>query len=344
MIFPFLVCLNPIEMKVFITRRIPELGLKRLLDAGVEVVQWKERRNMDPQELIDACKQSDALISAGGKIDAHFLNECKHLKVISLHSVGFDSVDVEEATRLKIPVGNTPGVLSRSTADIAFLLMLAVSRKAFYQHKRIIKGEWGFFDPRANLGIELHGKTIGIYGLGSIGYEMAKRCVAMYNMKVIYYNRHNNLEVEKQLNAVKVSFNELLCQSDVLSVHVPLSPETKGKFDKSVFSKMKPSAIFINTARGGIHNEEDLIQALDEGIIWGAGLDVTNPEPMHPDNRLLTMPTVAVLPHIGSATVETRNAMSLIAVENAIAGLAGERIPYPVNPEVYANINQPIKH
>ena len=325
-------------MKVFVTRVIPEVGLKRLRDAGLEVVQWKEKRNMEPQELIEACKSSDALLSAGGRIDAHFLKECKHLKVISLHYVGFDSVDVAEATRLKIPVGNTPGVLSGTTADTAFLLMLAVSRKAFYQHKRILKGEWNFFDPTANLGIELHGKTIGIYGLGSIGHEMAKRCVAMYNMKVIYHNRHNNLEVEKGLNAVKVSFDDLLAQSDVLSVHVPLSDETKGKFDKSVFSKMKSSSIFINTARGGIHNEEDLIQVLEEGEIWGAGLDVTNPEPMHADNPLLTMPTVAVLPHIGSATVETRNAMSLRAAENIIAGLKGERLPYPVNPEVYDNL------
>lgn len=325
-------------MKVFVTRVIPEIGLKRLIDAGLEVVQWKEKRNMEPQEFIEACKKCDAVLSAGGKIDAHFLNECKHLKVIALHSVGFDSVDVAEATRLKIPIGNTPGVLSGSTADTAFLLMLAVSRKAFYQYNRIVKGEWNFFEPTVNLGIELHGKTIGIYGLGSIGSEMAKRCVAMYNMKVIYHNRHNNLEVEKELNATKVSFNDLLAQSDVLSVHVPLSEETKGKFNMAVFSKMKPSSIFINTARGGIHNEEDLIQALEKGKIWGAGLDVTNPEPMHVDNPLLTMPTVAVLPHIGSATLETRNAMSLRAAENIIAGLAGERLPYPVNPEVYENL------
>jgi lactate dehydrogenase-like 2-hydroxyacid dehydrogenase len=333
----YLLAYVTIKMKVFVTRIIPEVGLKKMLDAGLEVIQWEEQRDMEPQELIEACKQADALLSAGGKIDAHFLNECKHLKVIALHSVGFDSVDVAEATRLKIPIGNTPGVLSGTTADTAFLLMLAVSRKAFYQHKRILKGEWNFFEPTANLGIELHGKTIGIYGLGKIGYEMARRCIAMFDMKVIYYNRHNNLEAEKELNAVKVSFDELIAQSDVLSVHVPLTQETKGQFDKSVFNTMKPTSIFINTARGGIHNEEDLIQALESGVIWGAGLDVTNPEPMHPDNPLLNMPTVAVLPHIGSATVETRNAMSLRAAENIIAGLKGEQLPYPVNPEVFKN-------
>lgn len=324
-------------MKVFVTRIIPEVGLKKMLDAGLEVVQWKEKRDLNPQELIEACKQSDALLSAGGKIDAHFLRECKHLKVIALHSVGFDSVDVSEATRLKIPIGNTPSVLSKTTADTAFLLMLSVARKAFYQHKRIGKGEWSFFEPTTNLGIELQGKTIGIYGLGKIGYEMARSCIAMFDMKVIYHNRHHNLEAEKELNAIKVSFDDLLAKSDVLSVHVPLTQETKGQFDKSVFNKMKPTSIFVNTARGGIHNEEDLIQALENGVIWGAGLDVTNPEPMHADNPLLNMPTVAVLPHIGSATVETRNAMSLRAAENIIAGLKGERLPYPVNPEVFSN-------
>lgn len=322
-------------MKVFVTRIIPEVGLKKMLDAGLEVVQWKEKRNMNPQELIEACKPCDALLSAGGKIDADFLKECKHLKVIALHSVGFDSVDVAEATRLNIPIGNTPGVLSKTTADTAFLLMLSVARKAFYQHKRIEKGEWNFFEPTANLGIELHGKTIGIYGLGKIGYEMARSCIAMFDMKVIYHNRNNNLEAEKNLNAIKVTFEELIAQSDVLSVHVPLSQETKGQFDKSVFNQMKPSSIFINTARGSIHHEEDLIQALEKEVIWGAGLDVTDPEPMHPDNPLLNMPTVAVLPHIGSATIETRNAMSIRAAENIIAGLKGERLPYPVNPEVF---------
>jgi len=322
-------------MKVFVTRIIPEVGLNKMLDAGLEVVQWQEKRNLTPQELIEACKQSDALLSAGGKIDADFLKECNHLKVIALHSVGFDSVDVAEATRLKIPIGNTPGVLSKSTADTAFLLMLSVARKAFFQHKRIEKEEWSFFEPTANLGVELQGRTIGIYGLGKIGYEMARSCIAMFDMKVIYHNRHPNLDAEKELNAVKVSFEELLVKSDVLSVHVPLGEETKGIFDRSVFSRMKPSSIFINTARGGVHNEEDLIWALENGVIWGAGLDVTNPEPMQADNPLLNMPTVAILPHIGSATVETRNAMSLRAAENIIAGLKGERLPYPVNPEVF---------
>ena len=323
-------------MKVFITRLIPETGLKQLQDAGIEMLQWKQKRELTRQELVAFCKQCDALLSAGhNEIDSTFLNECKHLKVIALHSVGFDNVDIAEATRLKIPIGNTPGILSGATADTAFLLMLAVSRKAFYLHQKIINGEWKFFEPTANLGIELNGKTLGIYGLGKIGFEMAKRCIGAYNMKVIYNNRHPNIEAENELYAEMVSFEELLKRSDVLSVHTILSNETKGKFDQSAFGKMKPSAIFINTARGAVHNEKDLVSALQNRTIWGAGLDVTDPEPMQPGNPLLTMPNAAVTPHIGSATVNTRNAMAKMAVENVIAGLSGKQIPYPVNPEIY---------
>jgi len=323
-------------MKVFITREIPEVGLKKLKDAGIEIVEWKEKRELTQPELIEYCKQCDALIAAGyNKMDAHFLDECRHLKVIALHSVGYDNVDIAEADRLKIPVGNTPGVLSGPTADIAFLLMLAVSRKAFYLHQKILNGDWKFFEPTANLGIQLYNKTIGIYGLGNIGFEMAKRCVGAFNMKVIYHNRHRNLPAEEELKAVSVSFQELLERSDVLSVHTNLSKETLGKFDKAVFEKMKRTSIFINTARGAIHNEQDLINALQNGTIWGAGLDVTNPEPMKKDNPLLTMPNAAVLPHIGSATIETRDEMANIATENVIAALNGKRIPFPVNPEVY---------
>lgn len=323
-------------MKVFITREIPETGLRQLKDAGIETLIWKEKRELTPDELIANCKQCDALLSAGyNKINHSFLNASKHLKVIALHSVGFDNVDVAEATSLKIPVGNTPGIVSDATADTAFMLMLSVSRKAFFMHKRIIDGGWKFFEPTANLGVSLRGKTLGIYGLGKIGFEMAMRCRGAFHMKVIYHNRSRNQQAEKELNAELVSFDELLEQSDVISVHTNLSAETRGKFDHSVFARMKPSAIFINTARGGIHNEPDLINALQNGLIWGAGLDVTNPEPMSEDNPLLTMPSVAITPHIGTATVETRDAMANMATLNIIAGIKGERIPFPVNPEVY---------
>jgi len=326
-------------MKVFVNRTLTAHGIKMMEDAGIEVIQWQEKRDLSGEELIRHCRDCNGLLSAGpNKIDRVFLNACAHLKVIALHSVGFDHVDVAEATRLNIPVGNTPGVLSGATADTAFLLMLAASRKAFFHHKRILNGQWGFFDPTADLGIELTGKTLGIFGLGKIGLEMAKRCAGAYDMPVIYHNRSRNEEAEARFNARRVSFSELLEQSDVLSAHAVFTPETAGRFNKDTFAKMKRNAIFINTARGGMHNEEDLIEALQKGWIWGAGLDVTNPEPMACDNPLLQMPNVATLPHIGSATQETRSAMTRMAAENIIAGLRGEPLPYPVHPEVNRNL------
>ena len=323
-------------MTVFITRIIPEIGVQLMEAAGITVIQWKEKRDLAPQELIDHCKNADALLSAGpNRIDNNFLNACKHLKVIALHAVGYDNVDIAIATQLKIPIGNTPGVLSNATADTAFLLMLAVSRKAFYLHKKIINNGWNFFEPTKDMGIELQGKTLGIFGLGNIGFQMAKRCAGAYDMKIIYHNRHPNEVAEKQLGATLVSFDELLANADVLSVHTSLSPETRGKFNSEVFKKMKPTSIFINTARGSIHNEKDLTVALQNGIIWGAGLDVSSPEPMDANNLLLQMPTVAVLPHIGSATIETRNSIATLAAQNIIAGIKGKRLPHVVNAEVY---------
>lgn len=318
-------------MKVFISGNIASVGLKQLEENNFTITQWQEDRQISADELIAACQDQDALVSVGpNKINAEFLNACKHLKVIALHSVGFDQVDVEEAKKLNIPIGNTPGVLSDATADTAFLLMLAVSRKAFYLHKKIINGDWKNYEPTPELGIEIKGKTLGVLGLGKIGLEMAKKCTAAYQMKVIYHNRSRNEEAEKEVNAKYVSFEELLAQSEVISVHTALTDETKGKFNFDAFSKMKPDAIFINTARGGIHNEADLIKALNEKLIWGAGLDVTNPEPMDKNNPLLNMESVAVLPHIGSATEETRAAMAKLIVENIVAGLAGKPLPHPI--------------
>jgi len=318
-------------MKVFISGNIAPVALVQLEENNISVTQWKEERQISPAELIEACKNNDALISVGpNKIDADFLTACQHLKVIALHSVGFDQVDVAAAKSLRIPIGNTPGVLSAATADTAFLLMLAVSRKAFFSYRKITAGKWGKYEPAQELGIEITEKTLGIFGLGKIGQEMAKKCIGAYNMKVIYHNRSRNIEAEQELNARYVSFEELLAQSDVLSVHTALTEETRGKFSLDVFRKMKPNGIFINTARGGIHNEPDLKQALDEKAIWGAGLDVTNPEPMDKNNPLLYMENVAVLPHIGSATEETRAEMAKLIVKNIVAGLKGEELPYSI--------------
>lgn len=320
---------------VFVTRVIPEAGLQLLEAAGLKVEMWTLKRKLTTAELISACKHADALLSAGQQLDREFLEASAHLKIIALNSVGYDNVDMETANRLKIPVGNTPGVLSAATADTAFLLLIAAARNAFFMHKTISAGKWGFFEPTANLGKDLSGLTLGIFGMGKIGLEMAKRCRGAFDMKVIYHNRSCNPEAEQAVNARYVSFEELLKQSDVISVHTALTPETEGKFKREVFSQMKTGAIFVNTARGAIHQEQDLIEALQNKTIWGAGLDVTNPEPMHPDNPLLSMPHVAVLPHIGSATEGTRDAMAKLAAGNIIAALKGEKIPCLVNPEIY---------
>ncbi|QHS60524.1 2-hydroxyacid dehydrogenase [Chitinophaga agri] len=317
--------------RVYITRNVPEIALQLLNDNQIDYTVWTENRHQPAEELIPVMKEYDAIIVSGPlQVDRHFLESCRHLRIISMMSVGYDNVDVTAAKDLGIAVGNTPGVLSGATADTAFLLMLAASRKAFHMHKEILRGNWNFWDPTANLGLELNGKTLGIVGLGRIGFEMAQRCAGAYGMKIIYYNRGINEEAERQLGAIRVSFDELLQNSDVVSVHTALTPETKELFNKEVFSKMKPSAIFVNTARGGIHNEGDLIAALQNGTIWGAGLDVTNPEPMTADNPLLNMPNVAVLPHIGSATVDTRNAMAAIAARNVIRTFEGKELEHAV--------------
>jgi len=324
-------------MKVFVSQDIPAQGIDLLRAEGFKVTVWQVDRPLTQPELIENAKQHDALLCVfSDKIDKVFLNECKHLKVIAQFAVGYDNIDISEATRLRIPIGNTPDVLSEATADVAFLLMLAASRKAFHLHKTIARGEWTFFRPKANLGMELKNKTLGIFGLGRIGTEMAHRCKGAYQMNVIYCNRSRNPVAEEQLLAQKVEFDELCAQSDVLSVHCSLNEATKGIFNKTAFYKMKRSAIFINTARGLIHNEKDLIDALNERVIWGAGLDVTDPEPMKPNNPLLSMESVAVLPHIGSATIEARNAMACLSAKNIIHGLRSMRLPNIVNPEIYS--------
>ena len=325
---------DPQKVKVFVTRDLPGVGIELLKKEGFHVSVWPHDRPMSAGEIIEEGKKAHAVLTLlTDVINAEFLNACAHLDIISQFAVGYDNINIPEATKLGIAVGYTPGAMSDATADTAFGLMIATSRKMFYMHKRIAKGEWTFFRPKADLGIELKNKTLGIFGLGRIGLQMAIRCKGAYNMKIIYHNRKPNRDADKLLGASLVSFSELLSQSDVLSVHCALNNETRGVFDQTAFSKMKPTSIFVNTARGGIHNEKDLVEALNVGKIWGAGLDVTNPEPMDANNPLLSMPNVAVLPHIGSATEEARNEMSRLAAMNIIEFYKYNRISNVVNPE-----------
>ncbi len=314
-------------MKVHVTINIPQIGIDLLRDAGLEVTVWTNDLPMNMQQLMEAAQRNDILLSSSiYNLDSIFLENNKHLKLISQFAAGYNNIDIKKAAEMGILIANTPNAMADATADIAFGLMLVVARKMFYMHKQIITGAWDHFRPQANLGIELRGKTLGVLGLGRIGTEFAKRCAGAYGMKIIYHNRKHHLAAEKELKANYVSFDDLLMQSDVLSVHCSLTEETKGMFNRESFAKMKSSSIFINTARGSIHNENDLIEALRKETIWGAGLDVTNPEPMKPDNPLLHMENVAVTPHIGSATVEARNEMSRLAAMNIIQFSKGETI------------------
>lgn len=324
-------------MKIFITRRMPAHFLSELTLAGHELEFWTEERELSDRELVDACLHADALLFVGhNQLDREFLTNCSHLKGVALNSVGYDHVDVAHATEIGIPIGNTPDVLSKATADTAFLLIQLAARKALHFHKEILRGEWGSFQqPLENLGIEFQGAILGVYGLGRIGFELAKSCQAAFDMDVIYHNRNRNPEAERTLKARHVDFDELLEISDVISVHANLSEETAEVFDAAAFRKMKPNGIFVNTARGGIHDEAALLEALRDRRIWGAGLDVTDPEPMRPDHPLLAMDNCVVLPHIGSATIETRTKMLARSVENIYAAVSGQKMPYCVNPEVY---------
>lgn len=327
---------NPEEIKVLVTRFFPEAGIELLRREGFNITLRNIDEPMTQKELVEKAKKHNALFcTITEKIDKSFLNECKHLDIISQFAVGYDNIDIPEATRLGIPVGFTPDVLSKATADVAFGLMIAASRKMFHLYKAILKGKWSYFIPNAHLGTELRNRTLGIFGLGRIGFEMAKLCKGAYNMNIIYNDRTPKRNAEESIGAKFVSFDDLLQQSDVLSVHCSINEETTGRFNKTAFKKMKPSAIFINTSRGTVHNEIDLIEALQNGDIWGAGLDVANPEPMKPGNPLLDMENVAVLPHVGSATVQTRDAMSVLAANNIIEFYKGNKIPSIVNPEVF---------
>lgn len=324
--------------KIFLTKVFPAIAERMLTEAGFEVETVLEDKPLYQDDLIARVQDCNAIIcTSSEKIDAHFLNACRHLEIISQYAAGYDNIDVGEATKLGIPIGNAPDAMSEATADVAFGLMIASARRMFYLHKTIQKGEWSYFQPQANLGMELKNKTLGIFGLGRIGMKMAERCKGAYNMDILYCNRRPNEIAEKELKARKVDIETLLKQSDVISVHCSLSPETKGLFNAMAFNMMKPNAIFINSSRGQVHNELDLTEALKKAKIWGAGLDVTNPEPMKADNPLLDMENVAILPHIGSASIEARTEMARLAAQNIIDFYQKGDFLHVLNPEVIAN-------
>jgi len=325
--------------KVFISRRIPNRAIETLKNAGLEVKVWGSAIPPSQEELAAHTAQVDGLICMlSDNINRDFLLKNKHLKVITNYAVGFNNIDVGTATELGIPIGNTPDVLTEATADHTFTLMLAVARKILDSNRSIIDGKWKNWEPMGFLGQDLRGRTLGVVGMGRIGQEFSRLCYQAFGMKILYFSNTIKPEVDKKFGAKKIDFSDLLAQSDVVSVHAGLNKGTKGIFDKKAFQQMKKSAIFINTSRGEVHQEADLVEALATGEIWGAGLDVSNPEPMASDSALLTLPNVIVTPHIASATIDTRANMAFIAAQNIIKGLKNEKLVGFVNPIVHTKI------
>ncbi|MBX2815284.1 MAG: D-glycerate dehydrogenase [Saprospiraceae bacterium] len=314
--------------RILITRRYPENGLAMLRAAGHLLTEWKESDPMSRSKLVEMVQGHQGMMCTGTeRIDAAFLDQAPDLRVIAQFAVGYDNIDIDAVYQRGVAVSNTPNAMNAATADIAFGLMIAAARRMFHWSRWISTGAWGAFEPQAQLGLELHGKTLGIVGMGRIGMEMARRCRGAYDMRILYHNRSQHLDSEQKLNAKWVSFEELLRESDIVSAHCPLTENTRHLFDQKAFASMKDSAIFINTARGAVHHEQDLIEALERNAIWAAGLDVTDPEPMSPDNPLLTMPNACVVPHLGSATFTAREAMSKMAAENLLAFFEGKTPP-----------------
>lgn len=320
--------------RVFVTRLIPEAGLAKIR-AACDAEIWTEPLPPSADLVRQKLADCDGLLSLlTERIDGPLLDVAPKLKVVSNYAVGFNNIDIPAATERGICVGNTPGVLTDATADLAFALLMAASRRIVESHTWTLAGHWKTWEPLGHIGQDLVGRTIGIAGLGRIGTAMAKRCHGGWGMKVIYHDMHRNEQAERELGAVRVDFDTLLRESDFISVHADLNDTTRGMFNAAAFAKMKPTCVFVNTARGPHVVEADLVEALKSGKIFAAGLDVTDPEPPRIDNPLLHLPNCVVVPHIASATVSSRNAMAEIAADNLIAGVTGQPLRAWVNPQV----------
>jgi glyoxylate reductase len=320
--------------KVFVTRIISDKGLDLVKDF-CEVDLWQEELPPSREELINRVQGLDGLLCLlTDKIDGEVMDAAgEQLKVISNHAVGFDNIDVQAATARKIPVGNTPDVLTDATADFAFALMMAAGRRLTEAHRYVRDGKWRTWGPMLLLGTEMKGATLGLVGFGRIGKAVARRAVG-FDMRLIYYDPSEK-EAYPELRARQVDLDILLKESDFVSLHVPLTADTHHLINAAAFSKMNPNAVLVNTARGPIVDMNALYNALKEKRIFGAGLDVTEPEPLPANHPLLTLDNVIVVPHIASASKVTRDKMGWMAAQNLIAGLKGEPLPNCVNPQVY---------
>ncbi len=298
---------------------------------GVEV--WPDELPAPREVLLAKVRDAEGILSLlTDRIDSEVMDAAPKLRVISNMAVGYDNIDVAAATSKGIYVGNTPGVLTDTTADLAFALMLAVARRLVEAADYVRQGLWKTWLPNLFLGSDVHHATLGIIGLGRIGYEVARRAKG-FDMRIVYFSRSRKLDAERELGVSFAPLDDLLREADFVSLHVPLTDETRHMIGERELALMKPTAILVNTSRGPVVDHKALYNALATGRLGGAGLDVTDPEPIAPDDPLLRLPNVVVLPHIGSASRGTRLKMAMLAVENLKAGLRGEMPPHCVNPE-----------
>ena len=304
---------------VFVTRRLPGSALDRLC-AQHETDVWPEQLPPGPDELLARAPQLEGLLSLlTDRVDAELIEAAPRLRAISNYAVGTDNVDLDAASARGIPVGNTPDVLTESTADLAVALMLGASRRLVEGDAHVRRGEWRTWEPGLLLGRDLHGATVGIVGYGRIGQAVARRLHG-FGCELLHTSRSGG-----------VPMAELLRRSDFVTLHCPLTPATRGLIGADALRRMKRTAYLVNTARGPVVDTEALTHALHAGEIAGAALDVTDPEPLPGDHPLLEAPGLLVLPHIASATHATRERMADMAVDNLLAGLAGEPMPHQAN-------------
>ena len=320
--------------KVFITRKIPDQGLQMIqqfCDADI----WQDELPPSREVLLEHARGKQGLLSLlTDTIDAEIMDAAGNdLKVISNHAVGTDNIDLRAATLRKIPVGNTPGILTEATADFAFALLLSTARRVPEADRFVRSGKWKTWGPELMLGADITGATLGIIGFGRIGQAVARRATG-FKMKILY-NDPYLIKDEIGLDAQSVELDFLLSHSDFISIHSPLISQTHHLINQAAFNKMRSNTILINTARGAIIDPSALYEALKNHWIQAAALDVTEPEPISLDNPLLKLDNLVICPHIASASHSTRVKMSIMAAENLMAGLNGEKLPYCVNPEIY---------
>lgn len=322
------------RQKVWVTRKIHAPALEPLR-AVAEVDIWPEETPPAKSVVLEQIGQYDGLLSLlNDALDRECLQAGKNLKVISQMAVGYDNIDIPTATQQGIPVGHTPGVLTETTADFAWSLLMACARRVVEGDREVRQGVWRPWGPDVLTGMDIYGATLGLIGMGRIGQAMARRARG-FDMRVLYHNRRRDAAAEAEFGVEYTSLESLLQESDFVSLHLNYSPEAYHLIDAARLQLMKPSAILINTARGAVLDTDALYQALQSGQIAGAGLDVFDPEPIPNGHPLLSLESVVITPHIASASKKTRIKMAEIAVENLLAGLAGKPLPFCANPAVY---------